>query len=210
MPVPTPTLPRWMLVPDPTRRRADTRRRILDAAIELLTEAGYQRLTVEGIAARAGVGKQTIYRWWPTKGAVVLDAFLDRAENAEADEPGLPATGDLATDLRVLLRATVAEFSDVAFEAPYRALVVAMQDDPDLAEQVTDRITRASGDVVRDWLRDARAAEGLDAEVDVDVVLDVMFGPIMRRWLLRTDPLDEAFADGLADAVLRVLGVSGR
>ncbi|MFD3570518.1 TetR/AcrR family transcriptional regulator, partial [Streptomyces sp. NPDC058667] len=63
--------------PDASRRSERSRRAIFDAALALVTETGYAKTTIEGIAARAGVGKQTIYRWWPSKAAVLLDAFLD-------------------------------------------------------------------------------------------------------------------------------------
>ena len=62
--------------PDPTRRSNASRQAILDAAAELIAEVGFRRLTIEAIAVRAGAGKQTIYRWWPSKGAVVFDALL--------------------------------------------------------------------------------------------------------------------------------------
>ena len=63
--------------PDSSRRSDRSRRAIYDAALALVGEVGYARTTIEGIAARAGVGKQTIYRWWPSKAAVLLEAFLD-------------------------------------------------------------------------------------------------------------------------------------
>lgn len=61
--------------PDSSRRSERSRRAIFDAALTLVGEVGYDKLTIEGIASRAGVGKQTIYRWWPSKAAVLLDAF---------------------------------------------------------------------------------------------------------------------------------------
>src|SRR5690606_5004025 len=133
----------------------------------------------EGIAARAGVGKQTIYRWWPSKGAVVLDAFLHHRVDPDTTEAWtdaeLPATGDFATDLRQLLRDTVAEFADASFEAPYRALVVATQGDHELAEQVAERITRANLDAVRRWLERAREGGHIDADADLDFGTELMF-----------------------------------
>lgn len=76
--------------PDSSRRSDRSRRAIHEAALALVGEVGYARTTIEGIAARAGVGKQTIYRWWPSKAAVLLDAFLDMAarQAAEADASG--------------------------------------------------------------------------------------------------------------------------
>ncbi len=72
--------------PDAGRRSERSRRAIYEAALALVAEEGYTRTTIEGIAARAGVGKQTIYRWWPSKSAVLLEAFLDLAEQAAAGE----------------------------------------------------------------------------------------------------------------------------
>ncbi|MEU7604799.1 TetR/AcrR family transcriptional regulator, partial [Streptomyces sp. NPDC041003] len=87
--------------PDATRRSDRSRRAILDAALTLVGEVGYNKLTIEAIAARAGVGKQTIYRWWPSKAAVLLDASLALAGDAETEGgwTGFPDTGDLAGDL---------------------------------------------------------------------------------------------------------------
>ncbi|CAM5684673.1 hypothetical protein SRIMM317S_03433 [Streptomyces rimosus subsp. rimosus] len=95
--------------PDSTRRSERSRRAIYDAALALVGEVGYNKLTIEGIAARAGVGKQTIYRWWPSKAAVLLDAFTQDVEGYEA---GMPDTGDLAADLKFVLLASVDEFAD--------------------------------------------------------------------------------------------------
>ena len=103
-----------------TRRNERSRRAILDAALELATELGYQKLTIESVAARAGVGKQTIYRWWPSKGAVLFDALLARTQDTDG-AGALPDTGDLVADLKAVLRATVTEFADPAFSADPRA-----------------------------------------------------------------------------------------
>ena len=81
--------------PNPQRRSERARQAILDAAFRLSAERGYAQVTVEAIAASAGVGKQTIYRWWRSKGAVVLDALLQAAE----PEIGFPDTGDIRADL---------------------------------------------------------------------------------------------------------------
>src|SRR5215217_7174745 len=91
--------------PNPARRNEHSRQAILTAAADLLGEVGYTRLAVEAIAARAGVGKQTIYRWWPDKGAVVLDAYLALVQAGE--DLTFPDSGDLEADLRLVLRSTV-------------------------------------------------------------------------------------------------------
>ena len=83
--------------PDPTRRNERSRRAILAAAISLISELGYDRVAIEAIAKRAGVGKQTIYRWWPSKGAVALEALDDSlATIVDLSED----SGDIVEDLR--------------------------------------------------------------------------------------------------------------
>ena len=98
------------------------------------------------------MGKQTIYRWWPSKGAVLLDAFLAHRVEERSDVAVLDPfdTGDLAADVRRIVRDTVRAFASPAWEAPYRAMTVAIQDDPDLAAQVSERIVQPSLDDVRD------------------------------------------------------------
>src|SRR5215475_5803819 len=91
--------------PNPARRSQRARQAILAATTDLIGEVGYAKLAVEAIATRAGVGKQTIYRWWPDKGAVVLDAYLALVG---ADQGlSFPDSGDLGTDLRRILGSTV-------------------------------------------------------------------------------------------------------
>jgi AcrR family transcriptional regulator len=120
---------------DPARRNERSRRAILTAALDLLAETGYTDLTIEAIAARAGVGKQTIYRWWRGKGPVILDALVETA----ARDVVLPDTGDLRADLRTIARATITEFADPRLSATTRALTIETLADDELAEQVRDR-----------------------------------------------------------------------
>src|SRR5262245_39822188 len=84
-------------------RNDETRARILDTALRMLRESGYAALTVDGIAAAVGCGKQTIYRWWPGKAEVVLDALAELAR----DQVGAGATGDPVIDLQRFVRRTV-------------------------------------------------------------------------------------------------------
>ena len=190
--------------PDASRRSETSRRAILDASMELVGEVGYTKLTIEAIAARAGVGKQTIYRWWPSKAAVLMDAFLSVTQD-EKYEQGIPDTGDLEADLKDVLRATVDEFTDSAFEAPYRALAVASAADADVAEQFTAKLAEPGRRVYAERLRSAREAGQLAADVDLDLAVELLLGPFQQRWLTRTAPLTYAFADALVENVLRGL-----
>ncbi|MER7761934.1 TetR/AcrR family transcriptional regulator [Streptomyces sp. NPDC097619] len=191
--------------PDASRRNERSRRAILDAALALVGEVGYNKLTIEAIAARAGVGKQTIYRWWPSKAAVLLDASLALAGDADQEGgwAGLPDTGDLAADLKLVLRATVDELTQEKYDAPTRALTAAGATDPALGEQFTRRLLEPQLALYEDRLRTAREAGTLRAEADLRLVAELLVGPLMHRWLLRTAPLDHAYADALVDHVLR-------
>ncbi|MFD6389025.1 TetR/AcrR family transcriptional regulator [Nocardia sp. NPDC060259] len=189
--------------PDRTRRSERSRIAILDAARELIGEVEYAKLTIEAIATRAGVGKQTIYRWWPSKGAVVFDALLSASENPEGGGIELPDTGDLGADLRTVLRATAAEFADPAFAAPLRALTTEIVNDPDLAAVYRERMAEPMRAAKRRRLRSAQRAGQLRADADLDLVVDMLYGPLTQRWLQRSGRIDAEFADALADAVLR-------
>ncbi|GAA2693116.1 TetR/AcrR family transcriptional regulator [Actinoplanes palleronii] len=193
-------------MPDPARRNDRSRLAILDAARQLLAETRYADLTIEAIAARAGVGKQTIYRWWRGKGAVILDALVDAAANADL---ALPDTGDLHTDLRAVMRATVAEFADPRLSATTRALTIETLADDDLAGQVRDRLLRPQLDAVQDRLRSGQAAGQIRADVDLGQAVELLFGPLYHRWLLRTGPLTDAYADGIVELAMTAIGQPG-
>ena len=189
--------------PGPARRNERSRRAVLDAALLLLGETGYSTLTIEAIAARAGVGKQTIYRWWRGKGAVILDALVDGVTDAPG--PALPDTGDLRADLRTTMRATVAEFADPRLSATTRALTIETLSDEVLAGQVRDRLLRPQLDAVKDRLRAGVDAGQVRAGVDLDQAVELLFGPLYHRWLLRTGPLTPEYADGVVDLAIAAI-----
>ncbi|MFF2813645.1 TetR/AcrR family transcriptional regulator [Streptomyces sp. NPDC058000] len=190
--------------PDASRRSERSRQAIFDAALALVGEVGYDKLTIEGIAARAGVGKQTIYRWWPSKAAVLLDAF--GAVVDEYDQEGLPDTGDLAADLKAVLHATADEFNDAAWQAPYRALAAAGANDEELSRTFVGRLMEPGIRVYVDRLRAAQEAGELAPDVDVRIGAEMLLSPFSQRWLMRTGELTHAFVDTLVDQVLRGLG----
>ncbi|MFE5947444.1 TetR/AcrR family transcriptional regulator [Streptomyces massasporeus] len=202
--------------PDASRRSERSRRAIFDAALALVSENGYAKTTIEGIAARAGVGKQTIYRWWPSKAAVLLDAFLDlaaraneaaRHEDARGGEGAgeIPDTGDLAADLKYVLRATVDEMNDPAFDAPTRALAAEGIVDPELGARFTEALLEPQLQYYARRIGAAQAAGDVDPGIDPRIALELLVGPLHHRWLHRTLPLTHAYADSLVDLALRGL-----
>ncbi|ARF80067.1 TetR/AcrR family transcriptional regulator [Kitasatospora aureofaciens] len=189
--------------PDPARRSERARAAVLTAAAELVAEVGYGKLTIEAIAARAGVGKQTIYRWWPSKGAVVFDAFL--AVNQHEGGLALPDTGDLAADLRAVLRPTSDELTDPRADRTYRAIIAELLNDPVLHSEYRTRLLDPLLEVTRDRLRAAREAGQLAPDADLDLAVELVYGPLYYRWQYRLGPLTHEHADRLVDAALRAL-----
>ena len=189
--------------PNPARRNEHSRQAILTATADLLGEVGYTKLAVEAIAARAGVGKQTIYRWWPDKGAVVLDAYLALV----GAEQGLafPDSGDLGADLRLALGSTADSLADPVYEQRYRALLTAIQDDPKLAAAMLDRLLKPWLAATKQRLHAVQQAGQIRKDVDLDVAAELLYGPIYYRWLLRTGPLSRQYVDALVAMTLRAL-----
>ncbi|MFI7041399.1 TetR/AcrR family transcriptional regulator [Microbispora rosea] len=188
-----------------TKRRSETSRRaILTAAFELVGEVGYAKLSIEGIAARAGVGKQTIYRWWPSKGAVLFDAFLMLSEG-EDESAALPDTGDLEADLKAVLRATVAELNNPRYDEPMRALNTEILHDPALAAAYAERLDGPMKELKRQRLRSAQRAGQLSGDLDLDVAIEMLWGPLLNRWLQRSGPLTPEYADTVVETALHGL-----
>ncbi|WP_395573904.1 TetR/AcrR family transcriptional regulator [Streptomyces sp. BK79] len=192
--------------PDANRRSQRSRQAIFDAALALVSEVGYPKTTIEGIAARAGVGKQTIYRWWPSKADVLLEAFLDlgdQAARAAGEETyAIPDTGDLAADLKTVLRATVDELRDPKFEAPSRALAAEGVVNEQLGREFVAKLLEPSLQLYVDRLRAAQAEGQVRDGIDPRIALELFVSPLAQRWLQRTAPISHAYTDTLVDYAL--------
>ncbi|WP_433165295.1 TetR/AcrR family transcriptional regulator [Kribbella sp. CA-247076] len=192
-------------MPNATRRSETSRQAILGAALDLVAEVGYQKVAIERIATAAGVGKQTIYRWWPSKGALMFDAFLGLSGGEDGELHPLPDSGDLAADLKFVLKATVIELEDPRYDQPMRALHTEIVHDPALAADYVQRLDGPMRELKKDRLRSAQTAGQLGEDVDLDVAVDLIFGPVLNRWLQRTGPLTDEYVDHLVDTALRGL-----
>ncbi|WP_369168886.1 TetR/AcrR family transcriptional regulator [Streptomyces sp. R28] len=192
--------------PNSTRRSERSRRAIYDAALALVAEVGYPRTTIEGIAARAGVGKQTIYRWWPSKAEVLMEAFLDAAEQAGREagrEPYvIPDTGDLAADLKAVLRLTVDQLKDPRFAAPSRALVAEGLVNEQLGREYVAKLLEPSLQLYVDRLRSAQETGQVRPDLDPRIALELFVSPLAHRWLQYTGPISYEYTDTLVDYAL--------
>ena len=180
------------------RPRSETARaNILDAARVLLEERGLPGLTVEGIAARAGVGKPTIYRHWPNAQAVAMDAFLEDTDDDAAD----PGRGHALPALRRQLAAIAAAFASPAGRST-AAMIAAAQTDSELAKVFRNRFIMKSREAGRALLLQAVDEGEVREGADLEVALDVIYAPLFFRLLIGHGPLDRAFTDALLDLAL--------
>ncbi|MFF2777007.1 TetR/AcrR family transcriptional regulator [Streptomyces sp. NPDC058052] len=188
--------------PDPRRRSEKSHRAILDAAMELSVEHGYGNVTVEAIAARAGVSKKTIYRWWPTKGAVLLEAFIELAGTATR----FPDTGDVAADLHTQMTAVLAHVMSGPHAPVYAGIVAETQHDAALARDLRAQLLDPRVAAARERLLLARDRGQLAADADVELAVDLLYGPLYYRLLLHFGPYSP---ERLRSHVAHVLGAFG-
>jgi len=174
------------------RRDPDAQGAILQATRDLLLEVGYPKLSIESVARRAGVGKSTIYRWWPTRGALVLEATSSNLEIGV-----IPDTGDTNQDLAIAVRQLVDTFSDRLASTVIFAVIAHLEDDPRMAAAFRDAW-------VYPWRASARAAiergmqrGDLPPDLDVDLCLDVLVGTVFQRTLVQARPDTEGLAAAL-------------
>ncbi|GLW47627.1 putative transcriptional regulator, TetR family protein [Streptomyces sp. NBRC 14336] len=168
---------------------------VLHAVDDLLVEVGYAAMTMKGIAERAGVGRQTVYRWWSHKAEVLYEASVVDAR----EELSVPTTGDPRRDVAAYLDALIEFLSRSHAGAAYRALLGEAQHDPEVARLL------ASGDVL-----EAGAGPVLDACADNsplprDQVAALLIGPVLFH-ILSGRPTDALDPDTLADRFLRAVG----
>ena len=181
-------------------RSEAARRKVLAAARQLLQERGLPGVTVEGIAALAGVGKPTIYRHWPNAHAVAMDAFLESSEAA----PGHAGVGFPLDALRRQLRGIAAAFASPAGRST-AAMIAAAQNDSELAKVFRNRFILRGRETGRALLTRAIAEGAIRADADLEVALDLIYAPLFFRLLIGHGPLDAEFTDTLLDQALEGL-----
>jgi AcrR family transcriptional regulator len=180
----------------PRSQEAD--RAILTATADLLASRGLAAISIEEIAARAGVGKATIYRRWPSKGLLALDAFV---ASFQAQQP-LPDTGTLRGDMIAALTLWVRAVTETAMGAMLTGLIAEAQHDPSLRAAWRERVLEPLRSQHRIMLDRAMARGEIAATVDREVVLDLFFGAAQHRLLLGHLPLSGDFIAEVVDVIL--------
>jgi AcrR family transcriptional regulator len=179
-------------------RSEESRKAILRSTLKLLRqEGGFPELSIEAIAADANVGKTTVYRWWPTKGALVADAFSASADK----ELRFPNTGSVQNDIGLQMRGLIRIFRSKRGRV-VAALLAGGQSDPELLEAYRERFLWPRRKQAYQTLQRGVDRGELPAGCDFDLILDSLYGPILMRFLIRHVKLDESFADEICELVL--------
>ena len=184
-------------VPPGRKRSEESRLAILTAAFELIGEVGYSGLTIEGIAARSGAGKQTVYRWWPSKADVLLDALATKAQLHVLT----PDKGSYAADLRVFLTASFALGRKRPVVAALRALMAHAQIDAEFGQRFRTAFLQRRRDALGAILDRASARGDLPPHLSPGTVTDIVFGVVWYRILATGQPLDDRLVDELVDTL---------
>jgi AcrR family transcriptional regulator len=177
--------------PGRPRSRA-THTAILAAVAELLAEGGYPAVSIEAVASRAGVGKQTIYRWWPGKPELVLEHLIGIAATLPS-----PNTGHLVEDLRIYLGATCHGWTIGKTGPVVAALMAEAQVNPQFGTRFYHDLIAGRRSALKTLLMRGQTRGELSAGRDIDLLLDLIYGPLWYRLLLRHAPLDDAFIEQL-------------
>ncbi len=184
-------------------RSAAARDAILQAAQALLEETGFERLTIEGVASRAGVGKATIYRWWPSRGVLAMEAFLSNVSPVIAFPQSGRASDDIAAQMKRVARAYRAKTGQIVKE-----MIASSQSDPEVQRIFFDGYLGPRRAAAKEALRRGIDSGEFKADADLDAVIDALYGPLFYRLLLGHMPNDDAFVDGVAEAVLEGISIA--
>ncbi|MFJ4839930.1 TetR/AcrR family transcriptional regulator [Streptomyces sp. NPDC088746] len=184
------------------RSGPDLTRAIMRTTLDLGQELGYAKLSIEAIAARAGVGKHTIYRRWPSKGALLLDSLLSLGESAL----DYPDTADVVADLRKQIYETVDLLATAPLRPLFQALVGEAQFDPGVARALNERFIAPQADKTVARLEAAREQGQLAPDFDLDLAMAVLSGPLYFRLLITQEPVTHAYVDRTLDALFAGMG----
>ena len=178
-------------------RSERARHAILRAASDLFEKGGYPAATIEAIAARSGVAKTTIYRWWPHRAALMVDLLLTMAEQAAPPPTGPDPMRALQTELHSVAQAMGAP--------PGRLLMALMSDalnDSEVRDVLLGRLFAPRRKATADMIRKAQESGDLRADVSPDLAVDLLFGPLFYRTLIRQERATSAFLRQLYETAM--------
>ena len=181
---------------------------ILTAVMELLLDQGLHAMSMDEVARRAGVSKATIYRWWPSKERLALDVLAE--EWASAPPAGLSDTGSLRGDLLTRLLPWLRQLNRKPYARVVAGLVAEAQTNREFAELYRSHFVQARRDATRELLLRARDRGEIAVDTDLDVTLDLLYGPIYHRLLHGHAPLTEQFVQQVIDYVIAAISEKGR
>lgn len=181
--------------PAEASRSERARSAILAAAAQLLDQVGFASMTIEEVAARAGAGKATIYRRWPTKGALAMDAVMAEIDPAAP----FPDTGSAIEDFRLQLRAVARVFNRPRIRHTLTGIVFETQSNSELRNAFADRYMNPRRDQARAVIGRGIARGELRAGFDEEVLFDQLYGALYFRLLVSGQPLNRRFTDELVD-----------
>jgi AcrR family transcriptional regulator len=178
-------------------RSQQARVAILRSTLKLLGENGFSALTIEDVAGRAGVGKATVYRWWPNKAALIADAFA----RGTIRKLHFPDTGSVRADMSQQMRRVIQIFRSRQGRI-VSAILAAGQTDRDVIAAFRERFMKPRRQEAYATLRRGIRRGELPGNSNLDLLLDALYGPIYMRFLIRHDTLTPDFVDGLCELVL--------
>jgi len=178
-------------------RSEDARKAILRSTLKLLQETGFPDLSIEAIAADADVGKTTVYRWWPSKAALVADAFSSSADA----ELRFPDTGSVRSDVTIQMKHLVRILRGRRGRI-VAALIGGGQSDPELIEAFRDRFMMPRRQEAYGILRRGIARGELPEALDLDLILDTLYGSLYMRFLIRQTGLTEEYVEEVVSLVM--------
>lgn len=190
----------------PRRRGRARTLELLEVTRDLAAEVGYRGLTIEAIARRAGVGKHTIYRRWPS----ISELLIDTLHHVWASDLDYRTSGDIRADLREQFLRSTRALSRPPLGPIYRAVVAEAQSDEQLRATVHERFLATVEERTRNRVQLAQRQGELRGDVDLTYAAEVLAGALYYRWLLTTLPIDEYAIDGLIDMFMDAYGESVR
>jgi AcrR family transcriptional regulator len=181
-------------------RNPRTQQRILKAAADLVLEQGFKALSIDAIAGRAGVGRMTIYRRWPNKSAIVMDAFFARVDPSVPFRPAKTYLESIRLNMRAVAKAYRGKDG-----ALIRTLLAEAQFDPELATAIRERWIMPRRRITVPYFEQGIRNGFLRSDVNPNTMIDLLYGPIYFRLQMGTGALSDAYIDEIFDHAMKGL-----